>query len=431
MRIDVDAGGYHSAAGALVGSNRTVAYSYSVLTSRLGGFGGMGGDDRSSEDFVAAYDDAAVEVCAGIADLTTALGNLGILSAASGENHRAANAGSAYRQPARASSPVDREQPTKVSAYRPPSSLGGDPYGMPEFWDLIVDHLQGWTWPSADVSRLRQASSAWRSMAGALDRAPAQIREARAHLDTQRSPEIGIARAALFEVSQAADDLADECRSIADSCEEYATKVETTRETVKDLLRDLAIEIGATAVIGGIASAATFGGAALVGGGFAAGRASSCAAKIITTIQSLKAISSVSVMSRTLATTRAVRSRLRRFQNARAVRRASRVPGSARRHLWTSWQDYPKVTRNGREYAVVGDRLYARHAIDRLQPSGLGAPAGAVGSGRSVAPRFIDDILSSVTGEPVVRNGVTRMSYRSGSVQVITEDDIVITVITR
>lgn len=279
MRIDVDAGGYHSAAGALVGSNRTVAYSYSVLTSRLGGFGGMGGDDRSSEDFVAAYDDAAVEVCAGIADLTTALGNLGILSAASGENHRAANAGSACRQPARASSPVDREQPTKVSAYRPPSSLGGDPYGMPEFWDLIVDHLQGWTWPSADVSRLRQASSAWRSMAGALDRAPAQIREARAHLDTQRSPEIGTARAALFEVSQAADDLADECRSIADSCEEYATKVETTRETVKDLLRDLAIEIGATAVIGGIASAATFGGAALVGGGFAAGRASSCAAK--------------------------------------------------------------------------------------------------------------------------------------------------------
>lgn len=99
---------------------------------------------------------------------------------------------------------------------------------------------------------------------------------------------------------------------------------------------------------------------------------------------------------------------------------------------WTSWQNYPKVTQGGREYAQVGDRLYARHAVDRMQPSGLGAPAGAPGPGRSISPNYIEDVLTSSRGLPVKGpNGEPRLSYTSGTVQVITEDNIVITVITR
>lgn len=100
--------------------------------------------------------------------------------------------------------------------------------------------------------------------------------------------------------------------------------------------------------------------------------------------------------------------------------------------LWTSWQNYPKVMQGGREYAQIGERLYTRHAVDRLQPSGLGAPAGATGAGRSISPNFVEDALGSTKGAPVKGpNGEARLSFTSGTVQVITENNIVITVITR
>lgn len=67
-----------------------------------------------------------------------------------------------------------------------------------------------------------------------------------------------------------------------------------------------------------------------------------------------------------------------------------------------------------------------------MQPSGLGAPAGATGPGRSVSPTNIEYILTNTRGVPVRGpNGEARISYMSGSVQVITENGIVVTVITR
>lgn len=80
--------------------------------------------------------------------------------------------------------------------------------------------------------------------------------------------------------------------------------------------------------------------------------------------------------------------------------------------LWGSWNDYDHVTVDGNEYADVGGRLYARHAVDRMQPSGLGKVAGGVQGRRG----------------PL---GQSRLSYVSGSVQVITENGIVVTIITR
>lgn len=106
--------------------------------------------------------------------------------------------------------------------------------------------------------------------------------------------------------------------------------------------------------------------------------------------------------------------------------------GVSGRILWTSWQHYPKVTKNGREYAQVGKRMYTQHAVDRMQPSGLGAPAGGSGPGRSISPNLIEDVLTSSKGNPVKGpNGEARLSFESGTVQVITENGIVITVITR
>lgn len=108
------------------------------------------------------------------------------------------------------------------------------------------------------------------------------------------------------------------------------------------------------------------------------------------------------------------------------------VTGGGGRLLWGSWNDYPKVTVGGREYAQIGDRLYSHHAVDRLQPSGLGAPAGATGAGRSISPTYVEDVISGSRGVPVKGpNGEPRLSFTGGSVQVITENGIVVTVITR
>ena len=119
-----------------------------------------------------------------------------------------------------------------------------------------------------------------------------------------------------------------------------------------------------------------------------------------------------------------------------AIRSSGRHAPSATpgRIPWNSYADYPKVTIGGREYANVGGRPYTQHAVDRMQPSGLGAPAGASGPGRSIAPQYVDDVLTSpqTVRKPVTGpNGEARVSHVSGTVEVITEGDIVITVITR
>ena len=100
---------------------------------------------------------------------------------------------------------------------------------------------------------------------------------------------------------------------------------------------------------------------------------------------------------------------------------------------WGHWNDYPKVMVNGQEYAQVGNRLYTRHAVDRMQPSGMRYSGhGADGStggmpqirqvggnydyGRSVAPQYVEDAVATSRGV-VQANG--NISHVSGSLEVI------------
>ncbi len=100
------------------------------------------------------------------------------------------------------------------------------------------------------------------------------------------------------------------------------------------------------------------------------------------------------------------------------------------RLLWTSWQNYPKVVLDSKEYARIGDRLYTRHAVERMLPSGLGAPAGTIGAGRSCAPTFVEEIIQNGTKQVEFKEGIERMRHRLGIAEVITErnGEIVITV---
>ncbi len=99
---------------------------------------------------------------------------------------------------------------------------------------------------------------------------------------------------------------------------------------------------------------------------------------------------------------------------------------------WDSWKNLPKEEHDGKTYARIGDRLYTQHAVDRMQPSGLGAPAGQVGAGRNVAPRFVEDAIQTGTRiTQVTGTGVVRSVIRSGNLEIITEnaDKIIVSVL--
>ena len=118
-----------------------------------------------------------------------------------------------------------------------------------------------------------------------------------------------------------------------------------------------------------------------------------------------------------------------------AAVKAERVAGATGRGkvLWGSWKDYPKVSERGKIYAQIGDRLYTEHAVNRMQPSGLGAPVGEKVPGRNVSPNLVDDVIRS--GQPVhaVVDGVPRTVYWSGNVGVVTENSgkLVVTILRR
>ncbi|MBC2932240.1 HNH/ENDO VII family nuclease [Nocardioides sp. zg-1228] len=320
MRIEVDSGGYTSAATSLETANGLAADAYETLTGKLGGFGGMGGDDKSSEDFVPHYDSGAAAAVTAIADLVTALGSLAIIAEASGANHADADAGSVHGSRGGPGAPEEVD-PVEVAPYSPPTASGANAEDTPQFWDVILDYLEGYTWPGADTGRLGQAASAWDAAASSLDGLRSYCEVATTQLGNQRSPEIPAAKKAVGEVKQAAADIASACRELATACRDYANQVEETKSTVKGLMKDLAIEVGATVVVAGIGSLFTAGAAAGGGAALIAARAANYARRVITALAAIRGVRAVFTIVRTVDKLTDVTRILRKFRSARAMRR--------------------------------------------------------------------------------------------------------------
>ena len=87
--------------------------------------------------------------------------------------------------------------------------------------------------------------------------------------------------------------------------------------------------------------------------------------------------------------------------------------------VWDSWNNYEKVTVNGKTYARVGDTLYSHHAVDRLQPSGFGNQFRIPdSSGRSFAPNYVNYVIDS--SSPVYQAKSGNFLYKNGNIQVVT-----------
>lgn len=112
--------------------------------------------------------------------------------------------------------------------------------------------------------------------------------------------------------------------------------------------------------------------------------------------------------------------------------------------FWGTWQDYEKVTKNGQQYALIGNRCYSKHAVERMQPSGnryrqkqKGHPEivrptdflellewdgkdNEEHTGRGVAPHYVE---MAIHGSQPVSQGDGTFIYTNGSLSIIVNSD--------
>ncbi|GAA5108968.1 hypothetical protein GCM10023339_08540 [Alloalcanivorax gelatiniphagus] len=270
MRISVECGGFTRAADSCLAANQTCAVLTGTLTSRLSGCAGMAGDDATSISFAQAYDESAREAVRAVADLTHAFIGAGRLLVLTGDHHALAEAAAAGL-PARGTTPGggDDDAFVWVRPPSPPSSLGGQEpsFGTVDAW--ILDQVEGFAWPSADLDLLREAGAAWRRAAQSVAGLADNVDVAVTLVEQQRSPEVPIAVEALTGLTTVIGDTAWQLSNLATACEEYADAVEAAHARTRALLSEIAQMIVEGAVISVLVTGLTGG----LGGGAAAAAA--------------------------------------------------------------------------------------------------------------------------------------------------------------
>ncbi len=268
MRIAVETGGFTSAGDACRTGNQISALLCESLAGKLGGYAAMAGDDATSADFATSYDDGARQALDTLTELTHAFIGFGRLLTATAANHRDAEAASAAVSAYNGGS-LDEDDYVRVSPASPPSSLGANPVALGPVETFILDHVEGFVWPGADVDLLLDAATTWRRAGAAVADLDAHCDIAASFLEHQVSPEIPLALSALTELKSLVGDTADALVAVGTACEEYAAAVRDTHERTRALLT----EIG-TMVVEGVAISAIVGG---ITGGLGAGAAGSAA----------------------------------------------------------------------------------------------------------------------------------------------------------
>lgn len=346
MILTVEAGGYVDAADAFLTGNRGAAEEHAALLSRLAGLAGMAGDDATATEFAAAYDAAAGEVVAGVADLATAFANLGRLTEQSLANHQQAESRSIVPGgvvPADCT-PLPPATYAAVLAGSPPSSLGGDSPALTPAEAWVLDQIEGFVWPDADVDRLREAAAVWRDTAGRLDSLADCAGVAERALTSQRSPEVPIAVAAATDLERIARDLAASCHRVGGHCATYADAVEAKRAEIRALVQEILQFVVEGVVIGAAIGAITAGAGASAGMASVAARVAALSPRFAAVLTALRALASATAASvrSTHEAVRLSRLRLERFLRVPVRNEAGHLTlGSARwRHGWLARHEH-------------------------------------------------------------------------------------------
>ena len=270
MRIAVECGGFRDAAEACHTANHIAALMTESLVGKLDGYAGMAGDDSTSLDFATSYDDGAREAVATLAELTHAFIGLGRLLRNTGANHAAAEAASAGMSP---DDEGHQEPWRRVGPDDPPSSLGADEPSLGEIDRWILDRVEGFVWPGADVSLLRDAALTWQRTASTVERLTLHLDVVEPLLRRQESPEVPVALEVVASLRGLVVAVADELVALGQACDDYADSVEETHDRTRALLT----EIGRMVVEGALVSAVV---GAITGGLGATGSVAATVARI-------------------------------------------------------------------------------------------------------------------------------------------------------
>jgi len=400
VRVAVDGGGFVAAGTAARTANQVAALLHDSLSGKLGGLGAMAGNDATSIDFALSYDAASAEALDALADLSAAFIGLGRLIHATDDNHRRAEAASAGLTVS-AYSGLDLHEDDYVRVVRssPPSSLGAQEPGFGEVETWILDRIEGFVWPGADVGRLRDAASTWRNAATGVDDLVDYCERASVDLGRQTSPEIPLALDAVDDLRGSVRELGDAFGELARMCDEYAAGVETAHERTRALLAEVA-----QMIVEGLVLSAAVG---LITGGTASGAvASATVARVLETAPRFRALlitlgDAASVCALRLRTARkgatAVRGRLEKFLrlDLRNERGAVSLPGrwaGSRKPGWLRGHEVPPGHTIAEHVGKTADELLDRIVIEgRKRASSFDDAASA--------ENLIDKALASKSDE--------------------------------
>jgi hypothetical protein len=277
---------------AFTHANQGAALVHATLLRRLAPCGAMAGDASVASDFAAAYDDAAASALAAVGDLVDAFSACGRLTSATLANH-----GHAENRSVISGRTVFTDTPCEAGyvAVLPcslPSSLGGDSSGLPAWAAWILDQVEGFIWPDADVARLREAAAAWRAASYQVADLSSYCSTAVRSFSVLRSPELPIAIEVTESVASRCHRVADQCSVLARACEEYADHVEDQRAAILDLVHDLLRDAVIIEGIGIVLGAFTAGGTAGAATAINAARIAAAAPRLMRILETLRTLAS-------------------------------------------------------------------------------------------------------------------------------------------
>ena len=323
IALDIRGVGYADASSLLGDANRWAAFRADELSDALASSGAMAGDSAFADEFAAAYDEAAGAVVAALDDVVGGLGALCRLAFCSLENHAHAERSSIASTIVVSTEPSPGSDDLYESASPvPPSSLGGDGSFFPSWAAVVLDHVEGFVWPDADVDRLRSTASAWRAAAGGLDRPVELTTRAVGALLQERSPEIFLATDAVADLATCIREIAAACEQLGTVCDDYATAVETHRELILELVGDLIRDAVLIAAAGFLLGLVTGGSANAVAAWISSGKLAAEVPRFRAFVEALRvygAGAAVGLRSWTYGVTQA-QVRLGRFRRATPIR---------------------------------------------------------------------------------------------------------------
>ncbi|MCW2813912.1 MAG: hypothetical protein JWN84_1367 [Nocardioides sp.] len=322
IALDVRGVGYADASTTLGDANRWAAFRADELSEALASSGAMAGDSSFASEFAAAYDEAAAAVVAALDDVVGGLGSLCRLAYCSLENHDRAERSSIASTIVVSTEPSPASDDLYESASPvPPSSLGGDGSFLPGWANVVLDHVEGFVWPDADVDRLRGTAVAWRSAAAGLDRPVELTRRAVGALLQERSPEIFIATDAVADLGTCIREVAAACEQLGTVCDDYATAVETQRQLILDLVSDLVRDAVLIAAAGFVLGLVTGGSANAVAAWISSGKLAAEVPRFRAFVEALRLYGAGAAAGLRTTSSGAVRVRadLARFVQARRV----------------------------------------------------------------------------------------------------------------